>query len=335
MAFEFTVDPDLPLPLGIQLRGLIEYGISCGELEAGSKLPPVRQLAEKMGISPMTVSQVYKQLQQSGLLVGRAGNGTFVQANVHTPMSPTNDFEGLQTKIDELIDLAGTKGISPKDLIRLFNTRINNPSTLAPSIRVAMVGHFKESTRAYASDLRNQIPKRDMITYATLVELYENETLRQQVATSDLILTFANRKTEVAKLLQTNGTVMAISYIPSSETRLALVSLDPMKTVGIISTFADFLPIMKAGVRRYAPQIGAIDATILNHEDMDRIIRSMDVIIYATGVEETVTHLPCASNAFEYRHVLHPHGIRDNVLPAIERLRASAKTQNKHRKEAV
>ena len=26
------IDRDLPVPLGVQLRGLIEYGIACGEL---------------------------------------------------------------------------------------------------------------------------------------------------------------------------------------------------------------------------------------------------------------------------------------------------------------
>ena len=32
------IDRDLPVPLGVQLRGLIEYGIACGELRAGQ--PP-------------------------------------------------------------------------------------------------------------------------------------------------------------------------------------------------------------------------------------------------------------------------------------------------------
>ena len=39
---EFSVDRDLPVPLGAQLRGLIEYGIACGELVPGEPLPSVR-----------------------------------------------------------------------------------------------------------------------------------------------------------------------------------------------------------------------------------------------------------------------------------------------------
>ena len=35
----FNIDPDLPVPLGVQLRGVIEYGIVCGQLPAGLRLP--------------------------------------------------------------------------------------------------------------------------------------------------------------------------------------------------------------------------------------------------------------------------------------------------------
>jgi hypothetical protein len=32
---EFRLDRDLPIPVGTQLRGLIEYGIGCGQLLPG------------------------------------------------------------------------------------------------------------------------------------------------------------------------------------------------------------------------------------------------------------------------------------------------------------
>ena len=72
------IDRELPVPFGVQLRGLIEYGIACGELAPGSRLPSVRDLAASLGLAPMTVSQVYKELKASGLIEGRAGTGTFV-----------------------------------------------------------------------------------------------------------------------------------------------------------------------------------------------------------------------------------------------------------------
>ena len=74
------IDRDLPVPIGVQLRGLIEYGIACGELARGSRLPSVRDLARQLEVAPMTVSQVYKELKEAGLLAARSGHGTFVAA---------------------------------------------------------------------------------------------------------------------------------------------------------------------------------------------------------------------------------------------------------------
>jgi DNA-binding transcriptional regulator YhcF (GntR family) len=73
---EFSVDRDLPVPLRTQLQGLIEYGIACGELVPGELLPSVRELAERVGVAPMTVSQVYGDLKAGGLIPERPGSGS-------------------------------------------------------------------------------------------------------------------------------------------------------------------------------------------------------------------------------------------------------------------
>lgn len=326
MTFKYTIDADLPLPLGTQLRGLIEYGISCGELDVGSRLPPVRQLAKEIGISPMTVSQVYKQLQENGLLEGKAGQGTFVHTNAHILLSPKKHLEGLHIKIDELVEEAANQGVSRADLTRLFSARINFSSNSVPAIRITFVGHFKEANREYLANMRAQFSKRDTVTSTTFYELEANEAMCRQVGKSDLVLTFANRIVDVARLVKTDSPIMAVSFIPSSKTLGALATLDPMKSVGIISTFEEFLPIMKAGIHRHAPQIADVRATILGHDDMHAIIRNSDILIYASGVEETLPDLPKLSHSFEYRHILHPHEIKENILPVIEELRVAVTT---------
>src|ERR1700748_1864876 len=100
----FTVDPDLPVPLGTQLRGVIEYGIVCGQLAPGLRLPTVRAMASQLGIAPMTVSQVYKELKDAGLLETKPGNGTFVSMNVSAQARPR--MLDLQRRIDALLDEA-------------------------------------------------------------------------------------------------------------------------------------------------------------------------------------------------------------------------------------
>jgi 2-aminoadipate transaminase len=67
-------------PLFLQLHEQIIDRIAAGELTAGARLPPVRRLAQQLGINHMTVAKAYKDLAEAGFVEGRAGGGTHVRA---------------------------------------------------------------------------------------------------------------------------------------------------------------------------------------------------------------------------------------------------------------
>ncbi|MFF9851812.1 GntR family transcriptional regulator [Streptomyces litmocidini] len=56
----------------------VERGVSEGGLAPGDALPPVRRLADELGVSPGTVATAYKELRQRGLIVTRGRGGTVV-----------------------------------------------------------------------------------------------------------------------------------------------------------------------------------------------------------------------------------------------------------------
>ncbi len=56
----------------------IKAGIDSGALPEGHKLPPVRELAWTLGITPGTVARAYTVLTESGALTAEVGRGTFV-----------------------------------------------------------------------------------------------------------------------------------------------------------------------------------------------------------------------------------------------------------------
>ncbi|UOK35893.1 PLP-dependent aminotransferase family protein [Pseudomonas palleroniana] len=79
--------------LAVQLYQQLREAIAAGRLSAGAQLPPSRLLAEQLGVSRKTVSDTYATLTYEGLLVGKIGRGTFVNAWAPPP-------ECLQTAAD-------------------------------------------------------------------------------------------------------------------------------------------------------------------------------------------------------------------------------------------
>ncbi|MBX6355144.1 MAG: aminotransferase class I/II-fold pyridoxal phosphate-dependent enzyme [Micromonosporaceae bacterium] len=71
----------------------VESGVRDGALPAGTSLPPVRDLARTLGVSPGTVARAYQVLRQRGLVETAGRNGTRVRAR--PPVAPTRAFAVL------------------------------------------------------------------------------------------------------------------------------------------------------------------------------------------------------------------------------------------------
>ncbi|WKB35609.1 GntR family transcriptional regulator [Terrilactibacillus sp. S3-3] len=68
-------------PIYLQLSERIKHQIIRGELGSGDKLPSVRDLAIESGVNPNTVQRTYRELEESGIVEKKRGQGTFVTAD--------------------------------------------------------------------------------------------------------------------------------------------------------------------------------------------------------------------------------------------------------------
>ncbi|MCX5088812.1 aminotransferase class I/II-fold pyridoxal phosphate-dependent enzyme [Streptomyces sp. NBC_00365] len=101
----------------------VEQGVTEGALGPGAALPPVRGLADQLGVSPGTVATAYKELRRRGIVVTRGRGGTVVAA------APAVASRRPPKVPDGLRDLAGGHP-DPRLLPRLVP-----PSRLSPGAR--------------------------------------------------------------------------------------------------------------------------------------------------------------------------------------------------------
>src|SRR5262247_841894 len=75
-------------PLYRRLVEIVEGGIARGDVPAGYRLPPERDLARSLNVSRATVVSAYRELESRGLVRGYVGRGTFVSARPDAGSAP-------------------------------------------------------------------------------------------------------------------------------------------------------------------------------------------------------------------------------------------------------
>ncbi|RKF16118.1 PLP-dependent aminotransferase family protein [Roseovarius spongiae] len=81
----FFLDPDAQGTLQAQIQQMIAEGILSGRLAKGERLPSSRRLAAHLGVSRITVTLAYTELQANDYLTARDRSGFFVSQNAPEP----------------------------------------------------------------------------------------------------------------------------------------------------------------------------------------------------------------------------------------------------------
>ena len=324
---DFNIDRESAISVRNQIKGTIEYGISFGVYVVGAQLPSVRELAEQIGVAPMTISGVYQDLKKEGLIETRNGSGTFVADSSQARMAFGRDIERLHNDIDALIDRAQSIGVRAADLTSMISARMAHRRDIGRRATVAMIGLFAQATESYAQVIATQLGDTVHVEGVTISAIRADSALLERISGADLVLCFATMHADVSGLLP-NSKVVSIRFIPSEQTRLALASLDPMSAVVAVSRFSTFLPILKSGVQRFAAHVQNITAYNIDDGTLQEALGSCNVIVFSTGAEAILQSALPGIQTIEYRHVPDPGDIWRLVAPFL------ANSRSRDRKEA-
>ena len=104
-------------PIYSQIVDGFREQIRSGILEAGEKLPSVRELAAQLTINPNTIQRAYRELEADGWIATVPGKGCFVCAMAANPVSGRQE---LLDEFDRITNALLLSGVSREDLAALI-----------------------------------------------------------------------------------------------------------------------------------------------------------------------------------------------------------------------
>ncbi len=111
-----TIDERDRRPIYRQVVDEIKGLIARRELEEGSSLPPVRQVAADLGVNLNTIAFAYRQLQKEGFIQVKHGSGAIVSSRVVSGKAEEQLRVQLNTVLTQLA-LAGLKHSEIKTMV--------------------------------------------------------------------------------------------------------------------------------------------------------------------------------------------------------------------------
>ena len=113
MSAGFRVDPKDAVPIWRQIEIGLRRLVASGALAPGAAVPSMRDLAQELGVNPMTVSKAYQRLADAGVVETRRGEGTFVAAR--PPRSRGERGRDLRQEADRYASAAATLDASEEE----------------------------------------------------------------------------------------------------------------------------------------------------------------------------------------------------------------------------
>ncbi|ABO50703.1 transcriptional regulator, GntR family [Desulforamulus reducens MI-1] len=173
----------------------IKEMISKGELQAGDKMIPERELAERLQVGRSAVREAYRALEAIGIIEIRSGEGTFVRKLGNKPMTDIMSFAVITGK-DTLFELLELRKIVETEAASLAAQRrteedINNIEKWLKQMKL----DIEKGNLGDISDINFHYALTDAAHNSLLTRLMNSisETMKKEMVTVRLNLYEAHR----------------------------------------------------------------------------------------------------------------------------------------------
>jgi GntR family transcriptional regulator len=128
--FYFRIEPQSKISPSQQLIDQLQFAIASRQYPPGHRLPSTRQLAMLTGLHRNTISKVYKQLEEKGLVESMAGSGIYVKHQkkeipLKSASSLLQSYPDAEKTITDSIDNLLQQGCNLEQIKQLFLEEIH------------------------------------------------------------------------------------------------------------------------------------------------------------------------------------------------------------------
>ncbi len=213
---QVRINKDIPLTVKVQIIGQVRNLIRQGVLQPGDPLPPVRDLAELLGVNRNTVTAAYNELTRDAVLVSKVGKGTYVAEG-----AVMSEHEQLRSIFDHAFDQARSKGFTPQIVANYLLDRIAGFHCGFEEKLVLVVECNKEAAEDIAASLYREFGVR---TRELLMDDIENavasgiKTQSKLLHGADLVVCGFNHLQELLELIPSfPGRVVGVMLKPEAQ----------------------------------------------------------------------------------------------------------------------
>ena len=222
------------IPLYVQIKDLLIEKIQSGKMR-GKRLPPVRSVAETLGVNPNTVLRAYNELSKDGYVNGAVGKGTFITTSPYDLRKQNRRellLKSIEHSLEEALSLEFTieeYQQSVTDYIQDKKEHMHNICLIFIECNVEQLTYFTEHLDIDPHIQRVPVLLDDLRA--------RSKDALNKVRGADIIVTSFYHLDEVRKYFaHMKKPIVGINLEPEVRTLIEIAKIDPSRTVGIVTS---------------------------------------------------------------------------------------------------
>jgi DNA-binding transcriptional regulator YhcF (GntR family) len=278
------IDTKTGIPVYKQICRHVTRLINNGRLCGGERLPPERELAERLKVARGTVKKAYDLLAQQKMIVATRGRGSIVVGGILPGKEDTNRMSKAQKKIFETITELENFDLTYREISDLFSLCLAQREEEVAKFRIAAVDCNPEALGIYRQQIA--VLTRTSLAQILFSELENCADPELLLAPFDLILTTTNHIEHLRRIVPAHSQkCVPVIVSPTSSTLLAMAKIPDDVKVGVLFQSERFFEIIETWLKKseVTAKITGFSLLNANAQELSDFVLDKHILVMPPG----------------------------------------------------